>query len=67
MTGHPIPDIPGELVTDPGMNHILRSKVAELCGLNSLKFPGSQPISFSSASLDLLEKHECVAVPAVYR
>ncbi|WVN85172.1 uncharacterized protein L203_100317 [Cryptococcus depauperatus CBS 7841] len=53
-----IPDIPGELLTDPNIQHHLSSRVASLCGLSSNKFPGSQPVSFTTASLDLLERED---------
>lgn len=58
MTGHPIPDIPGELLHNWEVQHFLASRVAELCGTSETKFPGSQPISFSAGSLDLLEKKD---------
>jgi mRNA guanylyltransferase len=57
MPHTPIPDIPGTLA-DPTTSHHLSARVAELCGLRDNKFPGSQPISFSSTSLELLEKKD---------
>ena len=50
-----IPDIPGRLNEDPNIQHFLSERVSSLCGLTSNKFPGSQPVSFTSSSLDLLE------------
>ncbi|TYJ54735.1 hypothetical protein B9479_004583 [Cryptococcus floricola] len=60
MPAHtPIPDIPGERLQNPETKYHLASRVSQLCGLNSPdKFPGSQPVSFSTASLDLLEKKD---------
>ncbi|WVR05003.1 hypothetical protein IAU60_002015 [Kwoniella sp. DSM 27419] len=56
MPAHtPIPSIPGQLLTDSIIQSFLAHKVAELCNLHSPKFPGSQPISFTSSSLELLE------------
>ena len=43
----PIPDIPGQLA-DPSIKPFLMSRVAQLCGLNESRFPGSQPVSFTS-------------------
>ena len=51
----PIPDIPGVLLTDPTIQGHLVQRVSELCGLRTSKFPGSQPVSFTSASLEMLE------------
>ncbi|OXG93496.1 mRNA guanylyltransferase [Cryptococcus neoformans A2-102-5] len=59
MPAHtPIPDIPGELLTDPTLQYFLAERVSNLCGIGGGKFPGSQPVSFSSSSLDLLEKED---------
>ncbi|WWC61360.1 uncharacterized protein I303_103941 [Kwoniella dejecticola CBS 10117] len=56
MPAHsPIPDIPGQLLTDPTIRSYLTSRVTEICGLNGPKFPGSQPVSFQTSSLELLE------------
>lgn len=56
MPAHsPIPDIPGE-EADPTIAAYLSSRVAELCGLREPRFPGAQPVSFTSSSLDLLEQ-----------
>ncbi|KAI9638508.1 putative mRNA guanylyltransferase [Dioszegia hungarica] len=54
-THSPIPDIPGE-EADPTIAAYLSSRVAELCGLREPRFPGAQPVSFTSGSLDLLEQ-----------
>jgi mRNA guanylyltransferase len=51
----PIPDIPGTLLTDPMIQGHLTDRVAELCGVRHNKFPGSQPVSFTSESLEILE------------
>ncbi|KAK8869987.1 hypothetical protein IAR55_000557 [Kwoniella newhampshirensis] len=55
---YPIPDIPGDLLTDPTIQSFLSQRVADLCESNSTKFPGSQPVSFSTSSLDLLESKD---------
>ncbi|OCF40157.1 mRNA guanylyltransferase [Kwoniella heveanensis CBS 569] len=55
MPHTPIPQIPGTLLDNPEIQRFLAQRVAGLCGLNSPKFPGSQPVSFTSRSLDLLE------------
>ena len=52
---HPVPDIPGELLTDRNIAGHLSTKVAELCGLRNSKFPGAQPVSFTVQSLEMLE------------
>lgn len=56
MPAHsPIPDIPG-IMAEPHIAHHLSQRVAELCGLRENRFPGAQPVSFTTGSLDLLEK-----------
>ncbi|KAJ9092600.1 hypothetical protein QFC20_007307 [Naganishia adeliensis] len=52
----PVPDIPGTVV-EGGMKQALMGLVNELLGLdyNFSRFPGSQPVSFVSRSLRLLE------------
>ncbi len=55
MPHTPIPVVPGELLTDETARGHLNEHVSRICNLNSVRFPGSQPVSFSSASLDLLE------------
>ena len=50
-----IPEIPGELLRDENTRSQLNEFVSRLCGLNNARFPGSQPVSFSSASLEMLE------------
>jgi mRNA guanylyltransferase len=52
---HPVPDIPGALLTDPQIAGHLSARVAELCGLRNSKFPGAQPVSFTGQSLEMLE------------
>jgi mRNA guanylyltransferase len=54
MPHTPIPAIPG-VQADPQTAHHLSARVSELCGIRENRFPGSQPVSFSSASLELLE------------
>ncbi|KAK4689966.1 mRNA guanylyltransferase, partial [Tremellales sp. Uapishka_1] len=53
-----IPEIPGELLQDHVTRGHLADRVAQLCKLNQTRFPGSQPVSFSLASLDLLEQKD---------
>lgn len=55
MPHTPIPDIPGELLQDETTRGHLNEHISRLCNLNSARFPGSQPVSFSSTSLELLE------------
>ncbi|KAI0256658.1 mRNA capping enzyme [Lactifluus subvellereus] len=53
-----IPDLPGNLVPKNSDQDIwFRNHVANLCGLNHDRFPGSQPVSFSAGDLERLE-HE---------
>lgn len=52
-----VPDVPGTLVSDD-QAYALKQKVARICGLNNLKFPGAQPVSFSRASLQMLKEEE---------
>ncbi|CED82595.1 mrna guanylyltransferase [Phaffia rhodozyma] len=52
-----IPEIPGKLVT-PEQTAFLNEHVMDLCGLKIPKFPGSQPVSFTQASLSLLEQED---------
>ncbi|KAK4702619.1 mRNA guanylyltransferase, partial [Phenoliferia sp. Uapishka_3] len=55
----PVPErIPGDLITDPERLHQLKTHLATLCGLQSLRFPGSQPVSFDRDSLQLLERED---------
>ncbi|KAL7423126.1 Dcp1p-Dcp2p decapping enzyme complex alpha subunit [Cryptotrichosporon argae] len=49
-----IPDIPGERLANETQRGFLNEHVARLCGLGGSKFPGAQPVSFTTASLDLL-------------
>ncbi|KAJ9119641.1 hypothetical protein QFC22_003350, partial [Naganishia vaughanmartiniae] len=52
----PVPDIPGTVV-EGAMKHGLTQHLNQLLGLdpNFSRFPGSQPVSFVSRSLNLLE------------
>ncbi|KAI0005995.1 mRNA capping enzyme [Russula compacta] len=54
-----IPDLPGKLIPkNSDQDHWLRKHVASLCGLNHDRFPGSQPISFSTKDLERLEQED---------
>ncbi|PWN29023.1 DNA ligase/mRNA capping enzyme [Jaminaea rosea] len=53
-----VPDIPGDLVQDRDILSFLRGHVANLTHLTSNKFPGAQPVSFTKASLDLIESQD---------
>ncbi|GAA98631.1 uncharacterized protein L969DRAFT_24551 [Mixia osmundae IAM 14324] len=54
-----VPDsIPGQQVTDPAALHGLRQYIANLCQVQHTRFPGSQPVSFTQDSLDLLEQRD---------
>ncbi|KAK4053485.1 Dcp1p-Dcp2p decapping enzyme complex alpha subunit [Microbotryomycetes sp. JL201] len=48
----------GDRVEDQDMLYMLRSHLAELCGLQSQRFPGSQPVSFDKDSIELLKKED---------
>ncbi|KAF9645289.1 mRNA capping enzyme, alpha subunit [Thelephora ganbajun] len=50
-----IPDLPGYLVPS-GSDHAkwLKKAVSELCNLNTNRFPGAQPVSFTTADLEKL-------------
>lgn len=54
---HPIPEIPGVEASDPAITHYLKERLSDLCQVpnRQVRFPGSQPISFSLDSLQLLE------------
>ncbi|KAH9466871.1 hypothetical protein MJO28_000519 [Puccinia striiformis f. sp. tritici] len=56
----PVPErIPGRLITEPQHVYFLKQHLANLCGLRgSQKFPGSQPVTFSHKSLELLETED---------
>ncbi|KDE04914.1 hypothetical protein MVLG_04671 [Microbotryum lychnidis-dioicae p1A1 Lamole] len=55
----PVPDrVPGELVQDPELLLQVREHLSTLCGLNALRFPGSQPVSFDLQSLKMLEEED---------
>ncbi|KAI0093972.1 mRNA capping enzyme, catalytic domain-containing protein [Irpex rosettiformis] len=54
-----IPDIPGSLI--PGRSdqeRWLRQHVARLCQLDHERFPGSQPVSFSTNDIEKLESQD---------
>ncbi|EIW69489.1 hypothetical protein TREMEDRAFT_62350 [Tremella mesenterica DSM 1558] len=51
-----VPDIPGTLLEDQETHYHLSERVSQLCGLSNNRFPGSQPVSFTVASLEMLEK-----------
>ena len=52
-----IPPTPGE-AADPFKAKLLGDKLAEACGLDSVRFPGSQPVSFKLESMDVLEQKD---------
>lgn len=52
-----VPDVPGVLIDD-NHAHALKQKVAQICGLNHLRFPGAQPVSFTKDSLQALKEEE---------
>lgn len=56
----PVPErIPGQLITDNQHLYFLKQHLANLCGLRgSQRFPGSQPVSFTHKSLELLETED---------
>ncbi|KOS13828.1 mrna guanylyltransferase [Malassezia pachydermatis] len=53
-----IPDVPGTLVTDEIQLGFLRDHVRDLCQISSVRFPGSQPISFNKKSVSYLLKED---------
>ncbi|CAL1705163.1 unnamed protein product [Somion occarium] len=54
-----IPDLPGFPVPPRSEQELwLKSTVARLCGLDHERFPGSQPVSFSSKDLQKLESQD---------
>jgi len=54
-----IPDLPGNPVPkNSDQDHWLRNHVAALCDLNHDRFPGSQPVSFSTKDLERLENED---------
>ncbi|KAA1106111.1 Dcp1p-Dcp2p decapping enzyme complex alpha subunit [Puccinia graminis f. sp. tritici] len=56
----PVPErIPGQLISDHQHLYFLKQHLATLCGLRGAqKFPGSQPVSFTQKSLELLETED---------
>ncbi|EGF98994.1 uncharacterized protein MELLADRAFT_45847 [Melampsora larici-populina 98AG31] len=59
-TNFPVPNtIPGRLITDRDHLRALKQHLGQLCSLNGAqRFPGSQPVSFTYHSLDLLESED---------
>ncbi|KAI9509344.1 mRNA capping enzyme [Russula earlei] len=54
-----IPDLPGNPIPkNSDQDRWLRKHVGTLCGLNHDRFPGSQPVSFSTTDLDRLERED---------
>ncbi|KAL1411190.1 Dcp1p-Dcp2p decapping enzyme complex alpha subunit [Vanrija albida] len=51
-----IPDIPGTELHDRDTRQFLNAHIGSLCGLRDGRFPGSQPVSFTTRSVELLEK-----------
>ncbi|KAG8746946.1 Dcp1p-Dcp2p decapping enzyme complex alpha subunit [Ceratobasidium sp. 414] len=54
----PPPQIPGRLVEDREKATQLKKHVADLCGVDNLRFIGSQPVSFGSRDLARLERED---------
>ncbi|KAB5595689.1 MRNA guanylyltransferase [Ceratobasidium theobromae] len=54
----PPPQIPGRLVEDREKATQLKRHVAGLCGVDNLRFIGSQPVSFGSRDLGRLERED---------
>ncbi|UZJ56356.1 hypothetical protein CBS101457_005676 [Exobasidium rhododendri] len=52
-----VPDVPGDLIEDAHQQS-LRGKVSRICGLNHTRFPGAQPVSFTTDSLQLLKEED---------
>jgi mRNA guanylyltransferase len=52
-----VPDVPGFIV-DEQHAVALRGKVQRICGLNHNRFPGAQPVSFTTESLNMLKDEE---------
>jgi mRNA guanylyltransferase len=52
-----VPDVPGSLIED---QHAwsLRGKVSRMCGLDHTRFPGAQPVSFTTDSLQMIKEQE---------
>jgi len=56
---NPIPVLPGNPVPkNSAQESWLRNRLAALCSLNHDRFPGSQPVSFSSKDLERLESED---------
>ncbi|KAF8634090.1 hypothetical protein AX15_001092 [Amanita polypyramis BW_CC] len=55
----PVPELPGTLVPRHSpQEQWLKGHVAHICRLDSEKFPGSQPVSFSTKDLEKLESKD---------
>ncbi|KIO17865.1 hypothetical protein M407DRAFT_32462 [Tulasnella calospora MUT 4182] len=54
----PLPTLPGEFIESRDEVFALRSYVAALLGLESTRFPGSQPVSFKTGDLRRLENED---------
>jgi hypothetical protein len=52
-----VPDVPGTLIEEAHQQS-LRGKVMRICGLNNTRFPGAQPVSFTTDSLQMLKEEE---------
>ncbi|PLW05425.1 hypothetical protein PCASD_25263 [Puccinia coronata f. sp. avenae] len=58
-TNFPVPErIPGQLITNHQHLYFLKKHLANLCGHPGSRFPGSQPVSFTQKSLELLESED---------
>ncbi|EAU88637.1 mRNA guanylyltransferase [Coprinopsis cinerea okayama7 len=54
-----VPELPGHLIPRHSPHERwLKGHVARMCGLDHERFPGSQPVSFSSKDLQKLESHD---------
>lgn len=53
-----VPTLPGTRVDDPQILGFLRDHVRDMCHLNHSRFPGAQPVSFDTASIDLLKSED---------
>ena len=53
-----IPSIPGTEIHDPAIRSFLNQAIGRLCSLSHSSFPGAQPVSFTSDSLELLQSKD---------
>ncbi|KAI3599973.1 mrna guanylyltransferase [Moniliophthora roreri] len=53
-----IPDLPGTPITQYEQEAWLKDQVRALCGLDNLRFPGAQPVSFGMKDLLRLESQD---------